>query len=199
MPKLVLASNSPRRIEILKMLGINFKVVSHKFKEPKLQNHPQPEKFVEQIAIKKAMSISYKLKNNIIISADTIVVLNNEIIGKPKDENEARQILVKLANTKHKVYTGVCIYYPKKNLLLSGVEKTVVYTNNLTRKQINYLAKKHLDKAGAYAVQHKNDRFVKKIVGDYYNVVGFPVKLFLELYKKLWSKLLSYKIEEIKK
>ncbi|MCS7227868.1 MAG: Maf family nucleotide pyrophosphatase, partial [Endomicrobia bacterium] len=178
-------------IEILSMLGFNFKVVSHRFKEPKIRNHPSPEKFVEQVAIKKAKSIAKKWKNKVIISADTVVVLNNEIIGKPEDEADAVKILTKLAGTRHKVYTGVCLYYPAKKILVSSVESSVVYTRKLTFNQIKKLASKHLDKAGAYAVQQKNDKFVKKIVGDYYNVVGFPIKLFLKLYCQLYNKLLT--------
>lgn len=193
MKGIILASNSARRIEILSKLGFKFKVVSHRFNEPEVKNHTCPEKFVEQVAIEKAKSVAEKYKDYIIISADTIVVLGNEIIGKPKDKNDAVRILSKLANTRHKVYTGVCLYYPEKKLIVSGVEKSVVYTKKLSSKQIQNMAGKHLDKAGAYAVQEKNDMFVKKIVGDYYNVVGFPVKMFLKLYLKLCDKLYNTK------
>ncbi|MCS7151478.1 MAG: Maf family protein [Endomicrobia bacterium] len=186
----VLASESARRVEILSMLGLKFNTYRHKFKEPKIKNHPVPEKFVEELAIKKAESVAYELKDKVIITADTIVVLKNEIIGKPKDVADAIEILKKLSGTKHKVYTGVCIYYPLKKILVSDVEVSVVYTNKLSIEEIKKFAGKHLDKAGAYAVQQKDDRFVRKIVGDYYNVVGFPVVLFLELYKKFWQRLL---------
>lgn len=190
---IILASNSSRRIEILSKLGFKFKVVSHKFDEPEINNHPVPEKFVEQVAIKKAKSVAKSFKDNIIISADTIVVLGNEIIGKPKNKNDAVKILSKLINTKHKVYTGICLYYPKKKIIVSGVEKSVVYTKKLTLAQIKNIAGKHLDKAGAYAVQEKNDKFVKKIIGDYYNVVGFPIKMFLRLYLKLCDQIYNTK------
>lgn len=181
----VLASSSSRRIEILKSLGFNFKVVPHRYIEPKVKIHPLPKKFVEDIAIKKAKSLAKEYKNCVIIGVDTIVVLKNEIIGKPKDVAEAKYILTKLSGTKHKVLSGICLFYPEKKVLLSGVEISTVWTYKLKKKQIEKLAPKHLDKAGAYAVQQKNDKFVKKIVGDYYNVVGFPVNLFLELYKNL--------------
>lgn len=193
MLELVLVSSSARRVEILSMLGFKFSVYRHKFKEPKIKNHPDPKKFVKDIAIKKAKSVANMLKNKIIVTADTIVVLKNEIIGKPKDVNDAVKILEKLSGTRHKVYTGVCIYYPAKKIILSGVESSTVYTNKLSKEKIKSIAAKHLDKAGAYAVQQKDDMFVKKIVGDYYNVVGFPIFLFLELYRKFWGKLLQQK------
>lgn len=189
MNKIVLASSSERRKEILSLLGFNFIVDSHKFKEPKIENHPSPKKFVESVAINKAKSVAKYHKDKIIVAADTIVVLKNKIIGKPKDIKDAERILKELSNTKHKVLSGLCIYYPAKKVLLSGTEESIVYTNKLSERKIKEISKKHLDKAGAYAVQEKNDRFVKKIVGDYYNVVGFPIYLFLELYKKLLMKI----------
>jgi septum formation protein len=188
--KIVLASASDRRKEILSKLSFNFIVDNHTYDEPKIKNHHNVKNFVKQIAEAKALSLKEKYKDAIIIGCDTIVVLNNEIIGKPKDVEEAEEILTKLSGTKHKVLSGLCLYYPKKNLIVSGVEESIVYTNKLTQQQIKNLAKKHLDKAGAYAVQEKNDMFVKKIVGDYYNVVGFPTKLFLKLYTKLITKML---------
>lgn len=191
--KFILASSSPRRKQILHSLGIKFHIVSHNYNEPKITNHFNPKKFVKQVAVNKAKSVLKKYKDYVIISADTIVVLNNEIIGKPKNHKEAEEILKKLSNTKHKVYTGICLCYPCKKILLSGAEESTVYTNKLSEKKIKLLSKKHLDKAGAYGVQHKNDKFVKKIVGDYYNVVGFPVILFLNLYKRLIEKVLSLK------
>ncbi len=193
MVKFILASNSSRRKQILSTLGIKFGCVPHKYKEPRIKKHCFPKKFVEKVAVSKAKSLKKEYNDCVIISADTIVVLNNEIIGKPKDYKEAEEILRKLSDTKHKVYTGICLYYPKKNIILSGVEESTVYTYKLEEKKIKELAKKHLDKAGAYAVQQKDDKFVKKIVGDYYNVVGFPVKLFLKLYTEL-----IYKISETK-
>ena len=189
--KIVLASSSDRRKEILSKLSFNFIVDNHTYDEPKIKNHHNVKNFVKQVAEAKALSLKEKYKDAIIIGCDTIVVLNNEIIGKPKDVNEAEEILTKLSGTKHKVLSGLCLYYPKKNLIVSGVEESIVYTNKLMQQQIKNLAKKHLDKAGAYAVQEKNDRFVKKIVGDYYNVVGFPVKLSLKLYSKIVNKILQ--------
>ena len=190
MLKFILASNSMRRKQILSSLGIKFVSIPHRYQEPKIKNYHSPKKFVEEIAINKAKSLKEEYNDYVIISADTIVFLNNEIVGKPKNPKEAEEILKKLSNTKHKVYTGICLYYPKKDIILSDVEESTVFTYKLEEKKIKELAKKHLDKAGAYAVQEKNDKFVKKIIGDYYNVVGFPVFKFLNLYKKLLIKIL---------
>jgi len=189
--KIVLASASDRRKEILSKLSFNFIVDNHTYDEPKIKNHHNVKNFVKQTAEAKALSLKEKYKDAIIIGCDTIVVLNNEIIGKPKDVEEAEEILTKLSGTKHKVLSGLCLFFTNDKLLLSDVEESVVYTNKLTQQQIKTIAKKHLDKAGAYAVQEKNDKFVKKIVGDYYNVVGFPVKLFLKLYSKIVNKILQ--------
>ncbi|MFQ3675108.1 MAG: Maf family protein, partial [Endomicrobiia bacterium] len=187
-----LASESPRRSEILSKLGIKFISTKHLYNEPRIiKKVSSSAKFVKHLAIKKAQSVQKKFCNKIIISADTIVVLNKELIGKPRDVFHARKILKKLSGTKHKVYTGICLLYPKENLKFCGYEVSTVYTRKLSEEEIYDLSKKHLDKAGAYAVQEKDDAFVKKIVGDYYNVVGFPVKLF----KKLFNKLLK----EVKK
>lgn len=191
--KFVLASESPRRKELLSYLGIKFVSTKHFYNEPrKIKTISHPAKFVQHLAIKKAESVKKKFFDYIIISADTMVVLGKELIGKPKDVCEARKILSKLSGTKHKVYTGICLYYPIKNLKFCDYEVSTVYTRNLSKKEICDLSTKHLDKAGAYAVQEKNDRFVKKIVGDYYNVVGFPIKLFLKLLDKMIKKIFYY-------
>ncbi|MCX7941248.1 MAG: Maf family protein, partial [Endomicrobia bacterium] len=174
---------------ILSLLGFNFIVDTHKFKEPYVDFHKSPKKFVEEVAINKAKSVANFHKDKIIVAADTIVVLGKKIIGKPKNVEDAKRILKLLSNTRHKVLSGLCIYYPIKKVLVSGVEESLVYTNKMPDEKIQLIASKHLDKAGAYAVQEKGDKFVRKIVGDYYNVVGFPVYLFLDLYKKLLIKV----------
>lgn len=192
MLKFVLASQSPRRKKILSTLGLKFVSVNHRYKEPKkIRIISCPKKFVQHLAIKKAESVKKMFKEKIIISADTIVVLNNEIIGKPNNVKHAQKILTKLSSTKHKVYTAICILYPKKNIKVCDSEVSTVYTRKLSDEEIIKISTKHLDKAGAYAVQEKNDAFVKKIVGDYYNVVGFPVELFLKLLSKTILKIIK--------
>lgn len=188
--KFVLASESPRRKKLLSSLGVKFVSTKHLYKEPtKIKTVSCPSNFVRLLATKKALSVKQKFKDFIIISADTIVVLNKELIGKPDNPEHAKKILTKLSGTRHKVYTGICLLYPKKNIKICDYEVSTVYTRKLSKEEIIKFSKKHLDKAGAYAVQEKNDAFVKKIDGDYYNVVGFPVKLFIVLLSKLLSKI----------
>lgn len=140
--RIVLASSSERRKEILSKLGFDFIIDPHRYKEPKIKNHPKPEVFVKKIAEQKVLSLKEKYKNAIMIGCDTIVVLNNEIIGKPKDVKEAEEILTKLSGTKHKVLSGLCLFFTNDKLLLSDVEESVVYTNKLTQQQIKTIAKK---------------------------------------------------------
>lgn len=194
--QLILASESPRRKQILSSLGLKFICIKHLYKEPKkLKKISHPAEFVSHLALKKAQSVVKKFPDSIIISADTIVVLGNEIIGKPKNEKEAEEILTKLSGTKHKVYTGLCILWKNENICLCDYDVSTVYTRRLSKQEIEILSKKHLDKAGAYAIQEKKDAFVKKIVGDYYNVVGFPVELFIKLLSKVIdSYLRQYKL-----
>ncbi len=187
----VLASSSERRINILKKLGIDFVQVAHKLNEQKVfkssKKYEDYGKLVEKVALQKAFSIKDKYRNCVIISADTIVVLDDTVIGKPRNVFHAMEILRKLRNTKHKVYTGLVLVYTddRKMFVTKGYSCSTVFTRTLTEDEIKEFAKKHLDKAGAYAVQEENDKFVKRIIGDYYNVVGFPVYLFLKLLAEL--------------
>ncbi len=181
---IILASNSPRRKEILKNLGLSFVVVSPDIKE--YSPYKTPHKIVTDIAAKKALRVSEKIgrKNALIISADTIVVLKGEIIGKPTSRRDAVRILSKLSGTKHKVYTGIAILEKRSGKLLSGYALSGVKMRRLTEGEIIGVSKKHLDKAGGYAVQEKSDAFVEKIEGDYFNVVGLPLKLLAAMLRK---------------
>ncbi|MFH0948464.1 MAG: Maf family protein [Elusimicrobiota bacterium] len=185
--KLILASSSPQRKKILKDAGYKFEIVHPKISEKISKRCPSkkyPSEIVKSLALKKAISLNH---NGIIIGADTIVVLGGEIIGKPKNENEARKILRKLSGSKHYVYTGVAILSTvnkKPARWLVDYEKTTVLFRKLSEEDIESVCRKHLDKAGAYSIQSKNDRFVKSIKGDYLNVVGFPLKKFQKMLNK---------------
>ncbi|MDO8735221.1 MAG: Maf family protein [Elusimicrobiota bacterium] len=178
--KLILASSSPQRKKILKDAGYKFEIVHPKISE-KISGK-KPSQIVKFLAIKKAKAVR---SNGIIIGADTIVVLDGEIIGKPKNENEARKILRKLSGSEHFVYTGVAILDTVNKKQIVDYEKTGVKFRKLSEKNIKNVCGKYLDKAGAYSIQSKNDRFVKNIKGDYLNVVGFPLKKFQKMLKKL--------------
>ena len=181
--KLILASSSQQRKKILKDAGYKFEIVHPRVSEKNSKRYPS--EIVKFLALKKARAIN---RSGIIIGADTIVVLNGEIIGKPKNENNARKILRKLSGSKHFVYTGVAILESVNGKIvrrLVDYEKTEVNFRKLSGEDIEIACKKHLDKAGAYSVQSENDSFVKNLKGDYLNVVGFPLKKFKKMLTQL--------------
>ena len=182
MKKIVLASSSPRRKDILSKNNINFIVKIPTFDEQniKIKN---PIKLTKALSIGKANSIDIE-DDEIIISCDTIVYFKRKIIGKPKNENDAINILKSLSGKKHYVFSAVCVKSNKKTKVFC--EKTAVYFNDLSdEKIINYVKSgEPMDKAGAYAIQSKKLDIVKKIKGDYDNVVGLPFKKLLYILKK---------------
>ncbi len=180
MSNIILASKSPRRIELLKRWGLRFQVIPSNIKEK--ITHKKPSSIVKSLAYQKAEDIKQQNHNSIVIGADTIVVLNGKIVGKPRNKKHSIQILNELNGSLHRVYTGVAILSDNKEIVFYDVAK--VKMQKLSHENLKKLFGKHMDKAGAYAVQDKNDCFVKKIYGDYYTVVGMPyIKLKKELKK----------------
>lgn len=182
--KILLGSQSPRRQELLKALGVDFKVVKISSDE----NYPENlrnEKITEFISLSKANAYSNLKGNEILITADTLVVLNDEVLGKPIDENEAFQMIRKLAGNTHQVFTSVCVRTIEKTLTFS--DKTDVIFDEFTDEEINYYIQNFypFDKAGAYGIQDwLGYAKVKGIQGCYYNVMGFPLSKF---YRKMQS------------
>ncbi|MEO6328596.1 MAG: Maf family protein [Ginsengibacter sp.] len=194
MQKIILASGSPRRKEILQLANIPFEVIIAETDE----SHPpglSPQQVAVHIAQNKARAadeilsdknIISKTLNLPVLSADTIVLLGNEIIGKPADRNDAIKILQKLSGKKHKVITGVVILHNKSEIAFA--DTTEVEFHKLTIKQIKYYVDnyKPFDKAGAYAIQEWIGVVgIKNINGDFYNVMGLPVSRVLIELKKL--------------
>ncbi len=191
MKKIVLASASPRRKEILEQIGINFDIIPSTCDE--VITKDVPKDIVEELARQKAYEVFKKLDNpDIVIGADTIVVLNDTIMGKPKDEKDAFDMLSKLQDNTHIVYTGVCVLIKENNAIRKLVfsEATKVSMYPMTKEQIlDYIATKEpMDKAGAYAVQGKSAIYIKKIDGDYNNVVGLPIA-------RLYNEMLEFGID----
>lgn len=181
-----LASKSPRRKKLLQQINLNFKTLSVDIPEDFDEGEP-PVKVVKRIALEKLDAAKTKINEGIIITADTIVVLNKKIIGKPADEKEAFIILKKLSSNTHQVYTGFAIYNSKKDLTIVGYEKTLVTFRKLSDNEIkNYIKSgSPMDKAGAYGIQDDFGAvFVEKINGCYYNVVGLPLSKLYENLKK---------------
>jgi septum formation protein len=185
---IILASASPRRKKYLKQMLISFKSVAPNISEK--TGLKRPHAIVKELALKKAVKIAQKYPDKFVIGADTIVVCKGRIIGKPICYSDAIKIL-KMENANwQKVYTGVAIVVKSKNKIVTGYEKTLCKARKLTSSRLKELASKHLDKAGAYAVQDKDDPFIEKIIGSYDNVVGFPVALFKKLLKKAGYKFI---------
>jgi len=173
---IILASASPRRSELLKRIVDDFRVVPSGIDEEPLRER-NPVGYAVRAAIAKAETVGGAYPHALIIAADTLVCLENEIFGKPADKNEARDMLAKLSGRRHRVVTGIAIYRKSANRLLHDHETSWVTFKALEPEAIErYLdTADYLDKAGAYAIQESGDALVEKLEGDYDNVVGFPV------------------------
>lgn len=187
---LILASKSPRRKEMLQDLGFQLKVVNSDVQESFDQNNLTIEDKVISIANKKANAVVSKLRpslsREIVLAADTVVCLGNEILGKPKNRKEAFEILEKLSGKKHTVITATVIldYIVDKEFKIAS--KTDVYFKQLDKEMINaYLDQNHyMDKAGAYGIQNQGEWLVERIKGDYFNVMGLAVRTVTDYFKK---------------
>ncbi len=179
-----LASKSPRRRYLLKSLGLTFKTFSVELEE-EIFDGEHPVSTVKRLALEKMEAAERRVKKGIIITADTIVVLNKHVLGKPKDKKDAFRILKLLSGRTHIVFTGYCVKNLKTEKMILGYEKTLVTFNRLEDKMIrDYISGgSPMDKAGAYGIQDDFGAvFVKKIEGCYYNVIGLPVS---KVYKSL--------------
>ncbi len=188
LPKLILASASPRRAEILTSVGWEFTKDSADIDETELPGE-SPEDYVQRLAREKAEAVAQKYADAIVLGADTTVVIDNQILGKPVDLADAKRMLKMLAGNWHDVLTGVAlveknlkseIQNPKSNV---GMQRTRVKFAEMSESEIDFLAEngEPLDKAGAYAVQAQAALFIEGIEGDYWNVVGLPVNLVYRL------------------
>ncbi|MBE5743545.1 MAG: septum formation protein Maf [Clostridiales bacterium] len=175
---IILASNSPRRKELLKNAGVDFTVIPSSFVEPKNTNL-SPEKYAEFLAYNKALTV-FNEHGGVVIGADTIVVLDGEILGKPIDENDAFCMLKSLSNKTHLVVTGYSVITSEK--VYSGYDVTKVTFKELSNEVIKDYIKtgSPLDKAGAYGIQDKI-LLVDSVEGDYDNVVGLPTYKILKI------------------
>lgn len=183
--KIVLASKSPRRRELLSNLGLEFEVIESNVEE--FSNEKHPSRYVMDLSFNKAMLVAKKLKEEaIVIGADTIVVIEDKVLGKPKDRDEAYIMLKSLQGRVHTVYTGITIVRTKDFKYVSDFEETKVWIKKLQDEEIfNYIdTGECYDKAGAYAIQGFGALIVEKIVGDYFNVVGLPISKLFDILKR---------------
>lgn len=193
--KIILASGSPRRKlllgVLLKNFGLNFQVKPSNIAEYIPRNIANFGRFAQDLAELKALASAEK-NDGVIIAADTIVVYNNKVFGKPANKAEAVKMLKMLSGKEHKVYTGLCIINTLTNKVYKTYQMTRVKFRKLDEDEIRFYVKSGspMDKAGAYGIQDDfGSTFVEKITGDYFNVVGLPVvKTYLGL-----KKILNYK------
>ena len=180
--QLILASRSPRRIEILRGLGVKFDIVPSQCAEKSTKKRPSAR--VCELAVQKAFDVAKKYPQAVVIGADTLVYCKGEIIGKPKNLRDAKRILHKLNGSWQAVYTGMCIVQAQTHKMLFGYDVSHCKARKLSERELDHLAGKHMDKAGAYAVQDEQDPFIARITGSRSNVVGFPVEFFNRLFKE---------------
>ncbi|MDO4344175.1 MAG: Maf family protein [Eubacteriales bacterium] len=181
---LILASGSPRRRELLQQIGVAFEVVKSNAEERITKT--SPGEIVEELSFTKARRVAAEYPGRLVLGADTIVVLDGHVLGKPGNEKEAKDMLRSLQGRSHQVYTGVTLI--KDQNVRSFYEKTDVHVYPMTEREIEAYVKTGdcMDKAGAYGIQGSFAAHIRGICGDYYNVMGLPVgRLWQEL--KAWT------------
>jgi septum formation protein len=183
-PKFVLASGSPRRRELLQGLDVGFRVRPADLDESVLPGE-SPDEHVQRLAREKAAAEA--AEDELILAADTVVVIDGDILGKPDDADEARRMLSRLAGQRHTVFTGVAMLDGASRRRVQGLARTDVRIAAMTPAEVDWYVTtgEPLDKAGAYAIQGLGALFVEAIDGNYTNVVGLPIPLVKELFQRL--------------
>ena len=191
--KVILASASPRRKEILQNTKLNFDIQKSDIEEVILENE-SPEDMVVRLAYEKAFDVAKRNTDRLVIGADTIVALDNEVLGKPTDQNEAYQMIKRLSNKTHKVITGISLINLKENKIIKDYVVSFVTFKDLSEDSIkDYInTNESLDKAGAYGIQGYGALLVKNIQGDYFNIVGLPISRLSDLLKNHFDINLFY-------
>ncbi len=185
--RIILASNSPRRRELLEMLGLKFDIIADNTPEP-IRRNMKPNVVVCELAEFKGKNVFHTLDKSeaaLIIAADTVVAVDDEILGKPADAQDAMSMLLKLSGKMHCVYTGVYVLDTTSEKSVSFYEKTEVFFKKLDIDEIkDYInIGEPMDKAGAYGIQNLGSLFVERINGDYFNVVGLPLSRLGRVFK----------------
>ena len=190
--KYILASKSPRRREILEMLGVKFEVITSEADES--SDITNPYQLVEELSLRKGLAVrdallakGYDFSDTVIISSDTVVAIDGEILGKPHDEEDARRMLRLYSGRAHEVVSGICLI--GKNAQGVAHEVTTVTFDEMDEETVcNYVRiAKPYDKAGAYAIQGLASAYISGIEGDYFNVVGLPVHRMCRLHQEIFK------------
>lgn len=173
--KIILASGSPRRRELLAGLGWNFEVIPPQVDEKKIDGEP-PAELVKRLAEEKASSVASRFLGNWVLGADTVVALEGRILGKPNSEGEAAEMIAELSGRTHSVFTGVALIAPDGRKLINAEETRVTFRPLEKEDILAYIALgESMDKAGAYAIQERGRLLAERIDGCYFNVVGLPL------------------------
>ena len=182
--EIILASASPRRKEILQNTKLKFEVQKSEIEEAVFEEE-SPESMVVRLAYEKAFDVAQKNREKLVIGADTIVVLGDEVLGKPKDEEEAFDMIQKLSNKTHRVITGISLINLKKGIVVNDYQVSYVTFKDLSEDSIkDYInTNESLDKAGGYGIQGYGALLVEAIQGDYFNIVGLPISKLSDLLK----------------
>jgi septum formation protein len=176
---------SPRREMLLKAVGLNPVIHPANIDEDKTWSGKAPSRVVEDLARSKVERVSVSFPNDCVLGADTIVSIDDEILGKPVDEEEAKAMLGKISGRKHVVYTGVALYSPKDRVIRTDSDATSVYIRNLSDDEISWYVStgEPMDKAGSYALQGIGGLFVTRVEGDYSSVIGLPLPKVYQLFQ----------------
>jgi septum formation protein len=187
--RLILASSSPRRVEILDRLGMEFEVVPSGIEEPEPLPGEDPISFAKRVSMLKADKVSQQRKEGIVLGVDTVVEISGLLLGKPVDRESARNMLRLLSSKVHRVITGFTVIRSKNRRLISDAVITAVKFRRLREEEIeDYLDRgEYMDKAGAYAIQGYGSNFIEYIKGCYYNVMGLPTERVIEVLRYLLS------------
>ena len=190
--RLILASKSPRRSELLKQVGLDFEVVPSRVKEDFVQKE-SPQEHVIRLAKAKAIDVATGHPDRWVIAADTIVYINGSILGKPKDQEEAIEMLRRLSGQEHWVLTGFFVYHLEKRKGDEEAVQTAVRVKSLTRSEMEWYVKtgEPFDKAGGYAIQGIGSFMIESISGSYTNVVGLPLCELLQMLNRLGAITIS--------
>lgn len=184
--KIILASNSPRRKELLNQILDKFEVIKSDFNEDDIKEK-NPENLVKMLSLKKAEAVFDKFKDNelLVIGGDTLVYFDGQVLGKPKNEEDAYRTLKRLQNNKNEVYSAFTIILKKNNEIIkeTSLSKSIVTMRSMSDEQIKQYIKTRepMDKAGSYAVQGIGSKFIENIEGSYSSVVGLDVEKLKEL------------------
>jgi septum formation protein len=191
MKPLILASQSPRRKYLLKQIGMKFRVIPSRTAEV-ISLHQSPGENAQRIALEKAVDVAARLRKGIVVGADTIVVLDHHVLGKPKSKDDAKRMLRLLSGREHSVFTGFALRDVETGKQTAGVEETKVRFRKLTEKEItDYVnSGSPMDKAGSYGIQDDFGAvFIERVNGCFYNVVGFPLARFYSTLQRFEAEL----------